>query len=107
MTAELTLAPAVNKDPDHDQWAAYWQEMREESITLISQAFDQVAELFADNDAGAAVDVVMFCAQESQSAIGIADAVHDLLTHHMSTHQVAAEYRAGVSMSDLIKIVTP
>ena len=64
---------------DHDRWAAYWQEMRAESLTHVGVAFDMVAEAFDAGDSRAAVDVVLFCADESTGVHGICGAIVDLL----------------------------
>src|SRR6266699_3779825 len=92
----------AERDPDHERWARYWQEMRQHSLTLIEQAFDEVARAFDAGEAGGAVDVVMFCADESQSAMGIVTALHNLLAATFRERQVASEYRAGVAIDDLV-----
>lgn len=97
----------VNQDPDYEKWAAYWQEMRRQSLVGIGEAFDQVAKDFASGDARAAIDVLLFCSDESGSGAkgGIYAAIGDLLMKHWRALQAADEYRNGCSMSDLIKMV--
>jgi hypothetical protein len=106
--AVMTVAEcAETADQERATYARYWQEMREESIRLISDAFDEVAERYALGETSAVVDVVMFCAEEYGSTMGIITALTRLLTASFTAHQVAAEYRDGISISELVKIVAP
>lgn len=104
--ATATLIP-VNQDPDYERWAAYWREMREQSLILLGEAFDAVGDAFAAGDARAAVDVLMFCADESNhgSQFGIYAAIGDLLMKYNRDLQAADEIRDGVSMSEVVKLV--
>lgn len=102
-----TIAVPVNQDPDYPMWAAYWREMREEAVILVGEAFDIVAKQFAAGDARAAVDVLMFCSDESGhgSKFGIYGAIGDLLLRHQREQQAADEIRAGNSMHEVIGMV--
>lgn len=88
--------------PDHDRWAAYWQEMHQQSIALIGEAFDDVAKRLDAGDTRAVVEVVMFAATEDKSVHGIAEAVHDLLRTGLTAHAIASDYEAGVAIGNLI-----
>lgn len=92
------------RDPDYEKWAAYWQAMREYSFNLLGEAFDEVAESLAAGGDYGTVEVVMFCAEESRSLMGITVALYNLLRHNLGAHQVAVEHQAGVAMDDLVKI---
>lgn len=86
---------------DHERWAGYWREMRQHSITLIGDAFDDVARRFDARDTRAAVELVMFASDEDKSAKGIADAIYALLRRSMTEHSIANDYEDGVPIEAL------
>lgn len=98
-------APA-ERDPDYDKWAAYWEQMAQEALGFVADAFDWVAKSLAAGEASGAVDVVVFCAEESRGGMGIVTALHNLLATHYREHQIADEARAGVGMNELVKMAS-
>jgi hypothetical protein len=96
---------SAGRDPDHEKWARYWQEMREECIRHVGSAFDHVAKSFEAGETEGTVALVLFCADEARGCHGILGALQDLLARYFKDYQVSSEAQAGVSIDDLVTMI--
>lgn len=65
------------------QWARHWEGLRDQTLTLVAAAFNDVAADLAAGDRRAAAMMARFEVDQTQAVDGIADALFTLLTTHI------------------------
>jgi hypothetical protein len=93
----------VLNDPDHERWARYWLEMRQECINHVGDAFDHVMKRFDAGETEGAIALVLFAADESKPN-GVYGALADLILKYSLEFQMSDEHKAGVAVEDLVEM---